>query len=66
MVVACWLGLRLAFGVVPGGHLVQILFRFIRYGLTGCALAWWAPALFVRLGLAEGGEREGAKDALPG
>jgi len=48
-----WLGLRVLFGYVPGGHLVEIVLRFIRYAVVGCALTWWAPAAFVRLGLAE-------------
>ena len=52
-VAAFWLGLRLLFGFIPGGYGVQIALRFVRYALTGCALGWWAPAAFVKLGLAE-------------
>jgi len=48
-----WLGFRTLFSFIPGGYGVQIALRFIRYALTGCALSWWAPAAFVRLGLAE-------------
>lgn len=47
-----WLGLRVLFGFVPGGHAVELALRFIRYAVSGLALAWWAPALFVRVGLA--------------
>jgi undecaprenyl-diphosphatase len=49
-----WLGLRLLFGMVDGGHGVEIALRFIRYACCGLAVAWWAPALFVRFGLAKG------------
>ncbi|MFQ5576900.1 MAG: phosphatase PAP2 family protein, partial [Anaerolineae bacterium] len=52
MVVVFWIGLRLLFGLIPGGHAAAIALRFIRYAITGCALTWWAPAAFVRLGLA--------------
>lgn len=55
-----WLGLRLLFGLVDAGHGVEIALRFIRYACCGLAVAWWAPALFVRLGLAQGGGIRGA------
>ena len=48
-----WLGLRILFSFVSGGHAVEIALRFVRYAVSGLALSWWAPALFVRLGLAK-------------
>jgi hypothetical protein len=56
-VIAFWAGLRIGFAYAPGGHVVEVLFRSVRYALTGIALTWWAPAAFVRLGLA--GREEG-------
>ena len=53
LVVAVWAGLRVIFGQVEAGHFVSIILRFIRFALTGCMMVWWAPALFVRLGLAK-------------
>lgn len=47
-----WGGLRVVFAQIEAGHLVYILLRFIRYAITACALAWFAPALFVRFGVA--------------
>ena len=61
LVLAFWVGLRLAFGLVEADYFVTILLRFVRYALAGCALTWWAPALFVRLGLAA---QESEKPAL--
>jgi membrane-associated phospholipid phosphatase len=53
VIILSWLGLRILFGLVEGGYPVEISLRFARYALTGCALTWWAPAAFVRLGLAQ-------------
>ena len=48
-----WLGLRVLFGLLDGPYWLVATLRYVRYALTGLAVAWWAPALFVRLGLAE-------------
>ncbi|HEY83735.1 MAG TPA: phosphatase PAP2 family protein, partial [Chloroflexi bacterium] len=48
-----WFGLRVLFSFVPGGHLLEITLRFVRYLVSGLALGWWAPAVFVRFGLAK-------------
>jgi hypothetical protein len=53
MVLFVWGGLRVLFGMVDASHPIEIALRFIRYSLTACVVAWWAPAVFVRLGLAE-------------
>jgi hypothetical protein len=53
VILVFWMGLRVAFEYVPGGRFVDVLLRSVRYALTGIALAWWAPAAFVKLGLAE-------------
>ncbi len=47
-----WLGLRMLFGLVDVGVVGAVILRYVRYALTGFALTWWAPAAFVRLGLA--------------
>jgi hypothetical protein len=46
------LGLRVVFGPLESHGGVEAVLRFIRYMLTDMAVAWWAPAAFVRLGLA--------------
>jgi hypothetical protein len=48
-----WLGLSLLFGLIEGPFELASSLRFVRYFLTGIAVAGWSPALFVRLGLAE-------------
>jgi membrane-associated phospholipid phosphatase len=53
LILVFWMGLRVAFEYVPGGRFVDVLLRSVRYALTGIALVWWAPAAFVKLGLAE-------------
>jgi membrane-associated phospholipid phosphatase len=53
LAVLFWLGLRLLFGFVEVSYPVESLLRFVRYALTGIAITWLAPLLFVRLGLAE-------------
>ena len=53
LVVIVWAGLRTVFGLLDAGHGVSITLRFIRYALTAITLVWWAPAAFVKLGLAE-------------
>ena len=52
LLVLVWAGLRALFGLIDGGHLVESGLRIIRYALIGLTVTWWAPALFVRLGLA--------------
>ncbi len=64
IVIAFWAGLRAVFNLFDTSHLVAIILRFIRYILIGCALAWWAPAIFVRLGLAEQEEIQPKKGNL--
>lgn len=53
LVVIVWAGLRTIFGLVDAEHTISIILRFIRYALTALTLVWWAPAAFLRLGLAE-------------
>ena len=52
-----YLGLRILFGLLPVDPMTGALLRLVRYAFTGCAVAWWGPAAFVRLGLAEGKHR---------
>ncbi len=49
-----YLGLRVLFGLLPVDPTTAALLRMVRYAFTGCAVAWWGPAAFVRLGLAQG------------
>lgn len=49
--ITFWLGLRLLFGSVTN-HALSLFLRFGRYALTTCAVGWWIPALFVKVGLA--------------
>lgn len=52
--IAIWQGLGALF---PDDPLwLGIPLRFLRYALLGLWIAYWAPALFVRIGLAEAGE----------
>jgi membrane-associated phospholipid phosphatase len=52
--IALWQGLGVLF---PDDPLwLGIPLRFLRYGLLGLWIAYWAPALFVRVGLAEAAE----------
>lgn len=48
-----WMGLRVLFGLIDASFWLESVLRFVRYGLTGYAIAVWAPMLFLRLGLAE-------------
>jgi len=52
IVVLFWQGPKL---IIPEevGHLLASVLRLLRYILTGIAAMWWAPWLFVRLGLAQ-------------
>ena len=59
IVVIVWAGLREVFGQVDAGHTVSIALRFIRYALTAITLVWWAPAVFVRLRLADNKNPQG-------
>jgi len=53
IVAVFWLGLRLLFaGPSETGWAVAVSLRFIRYATVGMASSWWAPWVFVRLGLA--------------
>ena len=52
LLIFVWAGLRALFGLIDGGHLVESGLRVVRYALIGFTVTWWAPALFVRLGLA--------------
>jgi len=52
LLILAWAGLRALFGLIDGGHLVASGLRVVRYALMGFTVLWWAPALFVRLGLA--------------
>ncbi len=47
-----WLGLRILFGLIDGPVWLVNALRFVRYTLTGVAVAGLAPLLFVRLGVA--------------
>lgn len=53
LVVLFWAGLRVVFNMVEINHFLEMMLRFVRYTCAGCALTWWAPALFVRFGLAQ-------------
>jgi membrane-associated phospholipid phosphatase len=55
MVIALgfWMGLRVLFGIFDAPFWLEAILRFVRYALTGYAIAVWAPMLFVRLGLAD-------------
>jgi membrane-associated phospholipid phosphatase len=55
MVIALlfWRGLSILFGLIDAPFWLEAVLRFVRYALTGYAIAVWAPMLFVRLGLAE-------------
>jgi hypothetical protein len=48
-----WMGLRVLFGTFDAPFWLEGVLRFVRYALTGFAIAAWSPMLFVRLGLAE-------------
>lgn len=52
LLVLVWAGLRVLFGAIAGGHLIESSLRVVRYALIGLTITWWVPALFVRLGLA--------------
>ncbi len=52
LVLLAWGGLRAIFGLLDGGHLLFSALRIVRYAAIGFTVAWWAPAIFVRLGLA--------------
>ncbi len=52
-VAAFWMGLKVLFGLFPVGYTAALILRLVRYTITGVALTWWAPAAFVRFGLAE-------------
>lgn len=52
-VLAFWFGLRTVFGLIDGSYPLEMTLRFVRYAITGCAVAWWAPALFLKLKLAK-------------
>jgi membrane-associated phospholipid phosphatase len=53
LAILFWLGLRVLFGFIEVSYPVESILRFVRYALTGIAITWLAPLLFVRLGLAE-------------
>jgi len=52
LLLLAWAGLRALFGLVDGGHLLNSALRIVRYAIIGLTVSWFAPALFVRLGLA--------------
>jgi hypothetical protein len=53
MILLIWGGLRVIFGLVETAHALEMGLRFVRYAVTGWAVAWLAPAAFVRVGLAD-------------